>query len=294
VAGTPGYLRIGELSRRTGVSPELLRAWEQRYGVLEPTRSEGGFRLYSDADAARVRRMKGLIAEGISAAEAASRTLETSPPPAEPVTLSRSAIGDLRQELTSALDGMDGERAHRAFDRILSTASVDALMQEVLVPYLHDLGDRWARGEVSIAHEHFASNLIRGRLMGIARDWGAVDGPSVVLACPPGEAHDLGLIMFGIEIARLGWRVTFLGADTPVETLANVVRSSRPELVVLASTQSGLLERQAQEIRSLATLAPVAIAGTGTPRLVELLGARPLGGDPVEAARWIALSEKSA
>ena len=144
-----------------------------------------------------------------------------------------SEVGDLRRELQAALDTMEGDRSHRAFDWMLAALSVETAMQEILVPYLHDLGDRWARGEVSVAQEHFASNLIRGRLMGLARDWAAGEGPSVVLACPPGEAHDLGLIMFGIEIARLGWRVTFLGADTPIETLADVIRALRPSLVVL-------------------------------------------------------------
>jgi DNA-binding transcriptional MerR regulator len=286
-------LRIGELSRRTGASPELLRAWEQRYGLLEPSRSPGGFRLYSDADVARIRRVKELIAAGLSTAEAARRALHIEPLD-EQGAVPRSAVEDLRRELRSALDDMDGERSHRAFDTILATVSSETAMHAILVPYLHELGDRWARGEVSIGQEHFASNLIRGRLLGIARDWASGDGPAVVLACPSGEAHDVGLIMFGIEIARFGWSVTFLGADTPLETLADVVRAQRPALVVLASTQKRVLERHAEAIRSLSTVAPVAIGGLDVPDWAEGLGARWLDGDPVEAARAVALVRESA
>ena len=293
MASEDTYLRIGELSRRTGVTPELLRAWEQRYELLEPTRSAGGFRLYSEADVARVKRVKELIADGLSTAEAARRALRTEPAD-EGGSVVPSAVDDLRRELRSALDGMDGERSHRAFDRILATVSTETALQAILVPYLHELGDRWARGDVSVAQEHFASNLIRGRLLGIARDWASGAGPSVVLACPPGEAHDLGVIMFGIEIARFGWRVTFLGADTPLETIADVVRTSRPALVVLASTQERLFERHAGEIRSLSALAPLAIGGLAVPERARALGARWLEGDPVEAARAVALVQASA
>src|SRR3954447_1620631 len=286
-------LRIGELSRRTGASPELLRAWEQRYGLLKPSRSAGGFRLYSDADVARIRRVKELITSGLSTAEAARRALQIEPVDGRGA-VQPSAVEDLRRELRSALEDMDGDRSHRAFDAILATVSSETAMQTILVPYLHELGDRWARGEVSIAQEHFASNLIRGRLLGIARDWASGDGPAVVLACPSGEAHDVGLIMFGIEIARFGWSVTFLGADTPLETLADVVRAQRPALVVLASTQKRVLERHAEAIRSLSTVAPIAIGGVDVPDWAEELDVRWLDGDPVEAARSVALVRESA
>src|SRR5690242_21856160 len=79
-----GALRIGEFARRAGVSPELLRAWERRYGLLQPIRTEGGFRLYTAEDAERVEEMKRALAQGLSAAEAASRALAAPTPTNEP------------------------------------------------------------------------------------------------------------------------------------------------------------------------------------------------------------------
>lgn len=288
-----GTLRIGELSRRTGVKPELLRAWEQRYGLLQPSRSAGGFRLYSDHDERRVRRTKELIAGGWSAAEAARETLEiearpgAAPGAPAPADRSTPLLEELSRRLTAHLDTMDGEAANAVIDDVLASFSIDTLLRDVLLPYLRELGERWAAGDVSVAQEHFASNLIRGRLLGLGRGWGGGTGPMVVLACPPGEAHELGLIMFGIVLSRRGWRVTFLGADTPFESLEDTVRSLRPELVVLSVSAAERVRANADPIRSLATLTPVAIGGDVTTAEAADVGATVLEGSPIEAARWV-------
>jgi len=286
VYGTPmananGYLRIGELARRTGTSPELLRAWEQRYGLLRPSRSAGGFRLYSDDDKAKILRTKQLIASGLSAAEAARQAVtgETLTEGTTPV------LEGLADELRDALDRFDEDGANRALDRLIAAVSVETVMREVLLPYLRILGDRWARGEVSVAQEHFASALLRGRLLGLARGWGTGTGPTLVLACPPGEQHDLGLIMFGIAASRRGRRITYLGQDTPFSTIATTIDAVGPELVVLAVAEGTSLGEHAREIRALAKRVPVAVGGAGiTEDEVRRLGAHLLKGDPVEAA----------
>ena len=109
----------------------------------------------------------------------------------------------------------------------------------MVIPYLADLGERWQRGTASVAQEHFASNVIRGRLAGLARGWGSGHGPRAVLACPPGELHDMGLMIFGIVLNRNGWRIDYLGMSTPVEELERSVEATRPDLVVLAATLPG-------------------------------------------------------
>jgi DNA-binding transcriptional MerR regulator len=148
----PGYLRIGELARRTGVSPELLRAWEQRYGLLQPTRTPGGFRLYSATDEARVQHMQGLVSGGLAAAQAARLVLSddgSAPPPmASPsATTLEEAAGDL----TASLDRLDEQAANTALDRLFSTYTVETVLRDVVLPYLHRLGERWEAGEVSVA-----------------------------------------------------------------------------------------------------------------------------------------------
>ena len=278
-----GYLRIGVLAERTGVSPEVLRAWEQRYDLLRPSRSAGGFRLYSDEDLRRVQRTTDLIASGLSTGEAARQALEADIAEAPPVD--GLLVEDLAGRLREALDAMDAEVAHLAFDRLLASVTIATTLGEVVLPYLRELGDRWATGEVSVAQEHFASNLIRGRLLGLARDWGSGEGPNVLLACPPGEAHDLGLIVFGIEVARRGWRVTFLGADTPIATIEATALRLRPELVVLGVSDPARALDEATAIRSLAAVAPVAIGGNVRPDDAEAMGVSLWREGPIEAAR---------
>ena len=164
--------RIGELARRTGTSVDLLRAWERRYGLLRPERTEGGFRLYGDEDAARVERMRTGLSHGLAAAEAARAAL---------VPLERS------EELLPALLAFDGERANDLLDKLFSRLSVEGVLRESIQPALREIGDRWARGEVSVAQEHFAANLLRGRLLALASRWDQGVGPRALLACAPGD-----------------------------------------------------------------------------------------------------------
>jgi MerR family transcriptional regulator, light-induced transcriptional regulator len=297
----PPVLRIGELSRRVGVSEHVLRAWESRYGLLQPGRSAGGFRLYSEADALRVRRMQAHLARGLSAAEAAGEVLgedsgargdsgrgdsgQTLGPDRVPLTIS-----ELSGAFGRALDAFDEPAAQAALDRLLSDLSVPTTLREVVMPYLAELGERWVLGTGSIGQEHFASNVIRGRLSGLARGWGSGHGPRAVLACPPGELHDIALMVFGIMLNRTGWRIDYLGANTPVEELTRTVEASQPDLVVLVATQTPTFEGIAAQLTELARRAPLALAGAGaTPQLAAAAGARLLDGDPVTAAenlRW--------
>jgi len=194
-------LRIGVLSRRLGVSDHVLRSWEKRYGLLRPVRTPGGFRLYSEADARRVRSMQEHLARGLSAAEAARAVLAEAD---VPEAGSPQAASELRQLLSKALDGFDEPGAQAVLDRLFSDLSVSAVLRDVVLPYLADLGYRWERGQASIAQEHFASNLIRGRLAGLARGWGEGHGPRAVLACPPGERHDLAPCRVADRLPRRG------------------------------------------------------------------------------------------
>ena len=278
-------MRIGELSRRTGVSPELLRAWEQRYGLLRPTRSQGGFRLYSGEDEARVRRTSALIAEGMSAAEAARMSVASAV--TEPA-VEQPLVGDLAGQLREALDNFDGAAGHAVLDRLLGAVSVEFAVIQVLIPYLHELGEPWADGSVTVAQEHFASNLVRGRLLGLARDWGAEGASSAVLAGMPGEAHDIGLILLGILISRRGWRVTFLGADTPFDTLEATVRGLRPSLVVLSTYDTALFRKHADPVASLAATVPVAVLAPAAVDEVTATGSEALPADITAAAASLA------
>jgi MerR family transcriptional regulator, light-induced transcriptional regulator len=273
-------LRIGELSRRSGISPDLLRAWERRYGLLRPVRTQGGFRLYSRDDEERIRRMQAHLSEGLSAAEAARLAAGVPDRAAGATPLRPDASA-----LAAALDRLDESSAQAEFDRLLGAYTLETLLAEVVVPYLNDLGHRWETGEATVGQEHFASNLIRGRLLGLARGWDLGRGPSAVLACAPGEQHDLPLIVFGLLLRARGYRITFLGADTPVDTVLDVAARVEPELVVLSSTMPGRLEAASRLLELLGRGSRLALGGAGaTAELADAVGAELLRDDLVEAA----------
>ncbi len=282
-----GYIRIGELGRRTGVSPELLRAWERRYGLFEPDRSPGRFRLYSDADVGRVEAMRAQIADGLSAAEAARRVLGMSERTGGARRDPGPVLDEPRAELRAALEAFDDGAAHAAIDRLVASLSLESFLREVVLPLLLDIGEGWERGEITIAQEHFASNLLRGRLMALGRGWGRGNGHHALLAAPPGELHDLGLVVLALVLRDRGWRVTFLGADTPIETIADTTRRVAPEVIVLAMLKPPELEPG--EMRDLARGARVLIAGRGAnPALARKLAVEHFGGGPIEAAAYLA------
>ena len=279
---TAATLRIGELSRRSGVSPELLRAWERRYGLLQPTRSAGGLRLYSAADLARVQAMQQHLAEGLAAAEAAALAARE---PGQPETEVVSPLA--KDELAAALADFDDSRAHAVFDGLLARLSIDTLLRDVIVPYLHELGERWERDEVSIAQEHFASTLLRGRLLGLARDWGRGLGPVAVLACAPGEQHDLGLIAFGLALRGRGWRIVFLGPDTPIASVADAARACDPAAVVVSAVDPRVLRRHADELEQLARETRLCLGGAGAAKVRLDANVVRLSGDPVQEAEQL-------
>ena len=169
------------------------------------------------------------------------------------------------------------------------------MLRDVVLPYLTELGERWQRGTASVAQEHFASNLIRGRLAGLARGWGSGHGPRAVLACPPGELHDLALMVFGIVLNRNGWRIDYLGMSTPVEELSRTVDARHPDLVVLAATLPETLEPQLPSSpRSPSALRSPWPEPAPRRRSRAAVGARLLTGDPVTEAENIRVAAVNA
>jgi MerR family transcriptional regulator, light-induced transcriptional regulator len=273
-----GLLRIGELSRRSGVSRELLRAWERRYGLLRPERSAGGLRLYSLSDLERVRAMQRHLAQGFAAAEAAALAMQPAPRESEVAVAPAAA----RRDLDAALSAFDEARAHAVLDAQFAAATLDSLLSEVVLPYLRELGERWERGEVSVAQEHFATGVLRGRLLGLTRGWDQGLGPRVLLACAPGERHDVGLIAFGLALRARGFRIFYLGADTPVESVADAAREVEPEFVVVSAVSVDRFHSAATELQDLARHRRLFLGGAGAAEAG--IDVSTLTGDAVEEA----------
>jgi MerR family transcriptional regulator, light-induced transcriptional regulator len=279
-----GALRIGEFSRRVGVSPELLRAWERRYGLLQPIRTEGGFRLYTDDDAQRVERMKRALEEGLSAAQAARRAQAQKRSP-------DGALDGARGRLLAAAHAYDEAAVQAILDEALAGFSLATVLRELVLPVLREIGSEWERGTLEVGQEHFASNLVRERMLALARLWGRGGGPLAILACAPGERHDIGLIAFGLVLRSHGWRILFLGADTPVSALAEAVAATVPQLVVVTSMNSGLLQAQSTALRRLGRSAPLVLSGVGaSEKLCARLQIDRLDDDLVTAADAVSRS----
>lgn len=277
-------VRIGELSRRVGVPVASLRAWETRYGLLSPDRTQGGFRLYGSDDVARVRAMKANLERGLSASEAARMALAESGPVEE-----FPNAPEARAELAEALARFDESAAQTILDSLFATLTVEAVLRDVVVPYLHEVGEQWRRGELTIGQEHFASNVVRGRLMALARGWGRGSGPLVVLACAEDEQHDMPLLLFGLVLRTYGWRVAYLGANTPLPSLVQAVRELAPDAVVVSGTTRGSLEGHSAGLQEVALLAPLYVAGAAaTEELARQVRGTYLDGDMFAAAGGIA------
>jgi DNA-binding transcriptional MerR regulator len=295
-------VQIGDLARRVGVRVDTLRAWERRYGLLHPQRSTGGFRLYSSEDEAVVREMISEMDRGFPPAQAAKLALaraesgagwgDSSAAALEPTTTPPADVTHLaaiRTELYRAIVRFDGGRAHQLLDELFAEFTLNAVLRDVLLPCLQQIGDGWADGDVTVAEEHFASQLIRDRLLGLARAWDQGRGPRALLACPAGERHDIGLICFGLVLSRSGWRITFLGPDTPVTALAEAVAAVSPDLIVLAASLEERFTAITESLHALAADTDLVLAGPGArPDVARATGATLLDDGPVSAAQQIA------
>jgi MerR family transcriptional regulator, light-induced transcriptional regulator len=191
----------------------------------------------------------------------------------------------------AAPDAFDELAAQAVLDRLLADLSGPAVLRDVVLPDLADLSERWQRGTASVATEHFASNLIRGRLAGLAHGWGAGTGRRPCSpACPPGELHDMAVTVFGIVLHRNGWRIGYSGRAPRSREMERAAGASHPGLAVLAAARAEAFEPLRPELAALARRAPLALAGAGsTAQIATAAGARLMAGDPVteaERAGW--------
>jgi methanogenic corrinoid protein MtbC1 len=226
------------------------------------------------------------LASGMSAAQAAQAALGEDAAEGAQTGASGAGLPELAWALARSLDGLDEPGAQVALDQLLAGFTVESVLREVILPYLRELGRRWQDGQTTVPREHFASAILRGRLANLARGWGDGHGPTAMLACPPGEQHDIPLLAFGIVLHRSGWRVEYIGADTPIGDLARTAAETRPALAVLAAVTPERFAGLTADLAALAAAVPLALAGAGaSAALASSVGARLMSGDPVTEAQ---------
>jgi methanogenic corrinoid protein MtbC1 len=226
-------LNIAALTKRTGVPQDTIRKWEQRYGVLKPGRTTGGQRRYTELDVARVEWLKARLREGYRIGEAASLLGN-----GDRVPLS---TGQLREELVDATLRTDVTGLGNLVEQTLSLGSLHDAFFEVLAPALIEVGARWEAGELTVAQEHLASSTVRAGMQRLLADARASVRGVAVLACAPGEQHEIGLLMFAVLLRADGWQVAYLGADTPVRDAVDLARDlGAAALCFSAGTSDGV------------------------------------------------------
>lgn len=262
---------IRVVAKRTGLTPALLRAWEKRYGVVEPGRSEGGQRLYSDDDVQKLSLLHRVVGEGRNISQVAALTLtdlqelveedemERVGPPAPSPLGSISALGIL-DGARRAVGQMDPAQLERILTRGAMAISVPTLVDDVLIPLLGGIGISWRRGELGPAHEHLASVVIRRFLEWLLNtlDVGNA-GPILIAATPTRERHELGALLSAVSAASEGWKAIYLGPDLPPEEIASAAERLGARVVALSLVDPGLSEAFVTEISGLREALPAAV-----------------------------------
>lgn len=282
-ATTPLY-NIKAVVQATDISPSTLRAWERRYNMCRPERSESGYRLYSDRDIAVIRWLKAQVDAGMSISQAVawlnSLTTESKGDSAQLPTPAGRGAGphmapradaqnhqNLTEQLVNALLRYDEVSAEQVMAVAFSLYPLEQVGERVIQPVMVEIGERWHRGELSVTREHYATNYVLQRLASILRTLPNLhDGPEMWIGCAPGEQHEMGAMMVAIFLRRAGYQVRYLGQDLPLEDLLAEVRLQRPAIVLFSAT--GLAA--AANLRDLCD----ALANLDSPRPVICYGGR--------------------
>lgn len=235
--------RINIASEMSGVSEGLIRAWERRYGVLKPRRTPSGYRAYTESDITVLRRLKQLTAEGVSIAEAVKLLPSIKRDVKEQLDKSERAVPRApkpgqaekwRQEILVAAERLDQQAVEALLDEGMASMPPVTFWEEVLAPLQREVGERWHDGTLTVAEEHLVTQAIRQRVLTMIHQAPRRSKRHVVCACFPRDDHELGLLGAALKFRYAGWRVTFLGARTPAEHLARVVRVVQPQVVALS------------------------------------------------------------
>ena len=275
--------RIGTAARLSGLSTHAIRVWERRYGALSPDRSQGGARLYSDEEVARLRLLKRAVDRGhpigqivgLDDAELERLAGMEKAPEAPPQPVTGEPLLD---ELLVAVERFDAMRAEQLLERARARHSARTLLREVLSPLLTRVGDAWAGGRICVVSEHVATALVRDYAGALLRQFPRDPGAeAVVVTTPAGELHEIGALLASATAAMLGFGVVYLGPNLPASEIARAVEGAGSTLVAL-SVVALAPDLAAVELSALSELLPrdvtILLGGARAREVVPLLDFR--------------------
>ncbi|GAA0136246.1 cobalamin-dependent protein [Paenibacillus sp. YSY-4.3] len=267
------YYSIKQVSERLGIPPVTIRAWEKRYQIINPARSHGRHRLYSEEDIHTLLSLKRLMEEqNLKISEAVmllrTKSAETyglyGPYQGQPLnTTYAHIIARLYQDLIH----FNAMQANETIDLAFSLYQYEDVFQRILVPTLYKIGDEWEQGEISVAQEHFASQLIMQRCVQFFRILPINEQlPRALAFCPPNEHHHMGLTLFSLFLRKKGLDVIYLGPDTPLHGLDDIIKLKKISIISISMTSGAQLEELEQWIELCRKSYPqlvFALGGTG-------------------------------
>jgi len=289
--GLREQLPIRTVASLTGVNAVTLRAWERRYGLIQPLRTASGHRLYTPEHVELIRRVLALVERGVPISRAGD-LLDTEAP-ARAGGAPRGPWRDYVERMASAIAGFDEPELDRIYEEALSVHAIDRVTREVVMPLLVRLGARWEKVDGAVAEEHFFATYLRSKLGArLQHRMRYATGPRIVAACAPGEHHEIGLLLFALEAQLAGMRVVLLGADTPLADLAVAQQRSRSAAIVVSSSVDpapGLIARGLADLVQNAAV-PVFVGGGTAVRqraAIAAAGAIALGNTLEDGVRLI-------
>lgn len=259
---------IGTVSKRSGVKSDLVRAWERRYQAVEPTRTAGGHRVYTDQDIARLKLLNQATSHGHSISQIARFSLDELKKLLQQeevqsyTSYTALLVGDKKflaedyiEKCYAAVLAFDARALESHFENAIVELRSQAFIEDLLTPLLTQIGERWKTGELRPIHEHMTSAVIRS-LTYILRNNSpcAIDAPRMIVSTPIGQLHELGALLAAIMAELNGWQVTYLGANLPAEEIAAAVRFTHAKAVTISisfSTDDHIVPKEMRRLRKL-------------------------------------------
>lgn len=274
----------------TGVHPVTLRAWERRYHLITPQRTPKGHRLYSQTDIDRIHRVVGLLGQGMSVSQAATLVDAEG---GDRVTAEPDPWRPYLERMVAAITEFDEPALDAVYNDALALYPVDIVTTQLIAPLLELIGERWADHTGDVAEEHFFSAYLRNKLGARLHHQSRRGSRArLVAACVPDERHNFGLLLFCLSAASHGYGLVLLGADMPLEELADAARRSRSDAIVLSAATDPARDLLSVRLPELVAAAgvPVCVGGLGASRHaeeIEAAGAICLGADIPEGLRHL-------
>ena len=270
--------RIHRVAKLTGLSKDVIRVWERRYGLVKPLRSTNRYREYTDGDVALLRFLKEEMDRGQTIGALAiegresllQRMRMTSTPKQDELTPHKNLL----DELVSCLDPLDKIRFEQKLNGAVAVIPFDEAVQRILLPLQLRVGELWHEGRLNIAVEHYVTKVLQQKLFSVMNQLPVNEfGPRVLIACPEGELHEIGAQAVAYLAAARGCHVYYLGANLPLPDLETFCERVHPDLILLSLTETRSDDAAFHVLHGLRGLAqrwPVAVGGKGASAMEPL------------------------